>query len=71
MLVPDHFMINNHQGFGMEYIRLMLLIEGEKGFNQKLFDRAAQKAYAMLDHFLDADGMCYETIKGWLNTSAL
>lgn len=70
MLVPDHFMINNHQGFGMEYIRLMLLIEGEKGFNQKLFDRAAQKAYAMLDHFLDADGMCYETIKGWLNTSA-
>lgn len=70
MMVPDHFMINNHQGFGMEYIRLMLLIEGEKGFNKKLFDRAAQKAYAMLDHFLDADGMCYETIKGWLNTSA-
>lgn len=30
MVVPDHFMINNHQGFGMEYIRLMLLIEGEK-----------------------------------------
>jgi hypothetical protein len=70
MMVPDHFMINNHQGFGMEYIRLMLLIEGEKGFNKKLFDRASQKAYAMLDHFLDADGMCYETIKGWLNTSA-
>lgn len=70
MMVPDHFMINNHQGFGMEYIRLMLLIEGEKGFNKILFDRASQKAYAMLDHFLDADGMCYETIKGWLNTSA-
>ena len=33
---PDHFMINNHQGFGMEYIRLMLLIEGQKGFDQKL-----------------------------------
>jgi hypothetical protein len=70
MMVPDHYMINNHQGFGMEYIRLMLLIEGEKGFNKKLFDRAAQKAYAMLDYFLDADGMCYETIKGWLNISA-
>lgn len=24
----------------------------------------------MLDYFLDEDGMCYETIKGWLNTSA-
>ena len=35
---PDHYMINNHQGFGMEYIRLMLLIEGEKGFNQELFN---------------------------------
>lgn len=70
MVVPDHFMINNHQGFGMEYIRLMLLIEGEKGFNKDLFNRASQKAFAMLDYFLDEDGMCYETIKGWLNTSA-
>lgn len=70
MVVPDHFMINNHQGFGMEYIRLMLLIEGEKGFNNDLFNRASQKAFAMLDYFLDEDGMCYETIKGWLNTSA-
>lgn len=70
MMVPDHFMINNHQGFGMEYIRLMLLIEGEKGFDKKLFERASQKAYAMLDYFLDDAGMCYETIKGWLNTSA-
>jgi len=70
MAYPDHFMINNHQGFGMEYIRLMLLIEGEKGFNQELFNLAAHKANAMLDWFLDDDGMCYETIKGWLNTSA-
>ena len=70
MTVPDHFMINNHQGFGMEYIRLMLLIEGEKGFDQRVYDRAAQKARAMLDWYLDADGMCYESIKGWLNVSA-
>lgn len=70
MMVPDHFMINNHQGFGMEYIRLMLLIEGEKGFDQRVYDRAAQKARAMLDWSLDKDGMSYESIKGWLNTSA-
>jgi len=41
--VPDHFMINNHQGFGMEYIRLMLLIEGQKGFDKQLFELAAKK----------------------------
>ncbi len=67
---PDHFMINNHQGFGMEYIRMMLLIEGEKGFNKDLFEQSCHKANAMLDWFLDDDGMCYESIKGWLNVSA-
>lgn len=70
MQVPDHFMNNNHEGFGMEYIRLMLLIEGEKGYNKELFELASKKSRAMLDWFLDGDGMCYETIKGWLNTSA-
>ena len=70
MEVPDHFMINNHQGFGMEYLRLLLLIEGEAGFDQHVFDAAAKKARAMLDWYLDEDGMCYESIKGWLNVSA-
>ncbi len=70
MMVPDHFMNNNHEGFGMEYIRLMLLIEGEKGFDQRVFDLAARKARAMLDWDLDNDGMCYESIKGWLNIPA-
>lgn len=70
MMYPDHFMINNHQGFGLEYVRLMLLIEGEKGFNKAIFDRTRHKANAMLSWFLDKDGMCYETIKGWLNVSA-
>lgn len=70
LMVPDHFMINNHEGFGMEYIRLMLLIEGQKGFDQKLFDLACHKVNAMLDWYLDDDGMCYESIKGWLNISA-
>ena len=70
LMVPDHFMINNHEGFGMEYIRLMLLIEGQKGFDQKLFDLAVHKSDAMLSWFLDKDGMCYESIKGWLNVSA-
>jgi hypothetical protein len=67
---PDHFMINNHQGFGMEYIRLMLLIEGEKGFNKALFEQSSHKANAMIDWFLSPDGMCFESIKGWLNVSA-
>ena len=70
LVVPDHFMNNNHEGFGMEYIRLMLLIEGQKGFDQKLFDLACHKANAMLSWYLDKDGMCYESIKGWLNISA-
>jgi hypothetical protein len=70
LMVPDHFMINNHEGFGMEYLRLMLLIEGQKGFDQKLFDLAVHKADAMLSWYLDKDGMCYESIKGWLNVSA-
>ena len=71
LMVPDHFMINNHEGFGMEYIRLMLLIEGQEGFDQKLFNLAIHKTDAMLSWFLDKDGMCYESIKGWLNTSAI
>ena len=70
MIVPDHMMINNHEGFGMEYIRLMLLIEGQKGFDQKLFDLACHKANSMLSWYLDKDGMCYESIKGWLNVAA-
>jgi len=67
---PDHHMINNHKGFGMEYIRLMLLIEGQKGFDQQLFDAACHKVDAMLSWYLDKDGMCFESIKGWLNISA-
>lgn len=71
MSMPDHQMINNHQGFGMEYIRLMLLIEGEKGFDRRVYDLAAKKTRAVLDWYLSEQGMCYESIKGWLNTSAL
>jgi hypothetical protein len=70
MSVPDHYMINNHQGFGMEFLRLMLLIEGEEGFDTRVWSLAARKSRSMLDWFLDKDGMCYESIKGWLNTSA-
>ena len=70
LMVPDHFMINNHEGFGMEYIRLMLLIEGEPGFDEQLFQLAIKKTNAMLTWYLSKDGMCYESIKGWLNTSA-
>ena len=70
MTVPDHMMINNHEGFGMEYLRLMLLIEGEKGFDQRVYNLAAKKARAMLDWYLDEQGMCYESIKGWLNVDA-
>ncbi|MCU0793502.1 MAG: chitobiase/beta-hexosaminidase C-terminal domain-containing protein, partial [Opitutaceae bacterium] len=67
---PAHFQINNHKGFGMEFIRLMLLVEGRPGFPEKTFARSARKARAMLDWFLSPDGMCFESIKGWLNTSA-
>jgi hypothetical protein len=67
---PDHFMINNHKGFGMEFIRLMLLIEGNPGFPEETFRASVGKARAMLDWYLSPDGMCYESIKGWLNTSA-
>ncbi|HAN38826.1 MAG TPA: hypothetical protein DCQ29_07975 [Chitinophagaceae bacterium] len=70
IMVPDHFMINNHEGFGMEYIRLMLLIEGEEGFDEALFNLAVKKCDAMLSWYLTKDGICYESIKGWLNVSA-
>ncbi|MEO0055977.1 MAG: hypothetical protein RLZZ50_1924, partial [Verrucomicrobiota bacterium] len=67
---PRHFMINNHKGFGMEFIRLMLLIEGRPDFPDATFRLSVEKVRAMLDWFLSPDGMCYESIKGWLNTSA-
>lgn len=69
MVKPDHFLINNHKGFGMEFLRLLMLIEGLEGFDQAVYDRASQKARSMLDYYLSADGMCYESIKGWLNMS--
>ena len=72
MEVPDHFMINNHLSFGMgEMIPPMLLIEGEEGWNQKTFDLAAHKLRALLTYYFAPSGMCYETIKGWLNTPVL
>jgi hypothetical protein len=67
---PDHFMINNHKGFGLEFVRLMLLVEGKEGFSEKTFQASVGKARAMLDWYLSPDGMCYESIKGWLNVSA-
>jgi hypothetical protein len=70
LVEPDHFMINNHKGFGMEFIRLMLLIEGSPEFPAETYRLSVHKARAMLDWFLSPDGMCYESIKGWLNTSA-
>jgi hypothetical protein len=70
LVEPDHFIINNHKGFGMEFIRLMLLIEGRPDFPEPTYRLATRKVRAMLDWFLSPDGMCYESIKGWLNTSA-
>ncbi len=69
MTYPDHFLINNHQGFGMEYMRLLLLIEGQPGFDDAVYKLGEAKARAMLDWYLNADGMCFESIKGWLNVS--
>ena len=66
MTVPDHWMINNHQGFGMVYMALLLQIEGEEGFNQEVYNLGVSKIRAMLDYYLTDTGMCYETIKGWL-----
>lgn len=71
MIVPDHFMINNHQGFGMAYKRLLLLIEGQEGFNKELYKVSEDRVFAKLDWFLNEDGMCFETIKGWLNSNAI
>lgn len=70
MIVPDHMMINNHEGFGMEFIRLILLIEGEQGFDSQVFKICTERIHAMLDWYLNDQGMCYESIKGWLNISA-
>ena len=71
MTVPDHFMVNNHQAFGMEFMKLLLAIEGEEGFDQQVYDLAVKKIRAFLTWDLDPDGMCYETVKGWQNTSIL
>ena len=69
MSVPDHFMINNHQCFGMAYLGLLLQIEGEEGFDPAIYELAARKMRALLDYYLSPSGMCYETIKGWLPMS--
>lgn len=72
MEVPDHFMINNHLSFGMgEFIPPMLLIEGEEGYDPKTFALAAHKVRSLLTYYFSPSGMCYETIKGWLNTPVI
>jgi hypothetical protein len=69
MEVPDHFMINNHLSFGMgELVPPMLLIEGEEGYDPQTFALVARKVRALLTYYFSPSGMCYETIKGWLNT---
>lgn len=69
MVKPDHFLMNNHKMFGMEFLRLLMLIEGTSGFDQAVYDLASHKARVMLAYYLSPDGMCYESIKGWLNNS--
>ncbi len=69
MVKPDHFLMNNHKMFGMEFLRLLMLIEGTEGFDQAVYDLASHKARVMLAYYLSPDGMCYESIKGWLNNS--
>jgi len=69
MVKPDHFLMNNHKMFGMEFLRLLMLIEGTEGFDQAVYDRASQKARVMLDYYLYPAGNCFESIKGWLNNS--
>ncbi len=70
LAVPDHYMINNHQCFGMSMMPLLLCIEGEEGFDERIYQLGVRKMRAMLDFYLTRDGMCYETIKGWLPVSA-
>lgn len=70
LAVPDHYMINNHQCFGMSMMPLLLCIEGEEGFDERIYKLGVRKMRAMLDFYLTRDGMCYETIKGWLPVSA-
>lgn len=69
MVKPDHFLMNNHKMFGMEFLRLLMLIEGTDGFDQAVYDRASQKARVMLNYYLYPAGNCFESIKGWLNNS--
>ncbi len=66
---PEHFLINNHSGFGMDYLRLVLLVEGRPDVDPRVRDLSIRKAKAMLTWYLSPDGMCYESIKGWMNTS--
>ena len=46
------------------------MAEGQPGFDKEVYARAMQKAKAMLSWYLDNDGTCYQSIKGWLNISA-
>lgn len=69
MVKPDHFLMNNHKMFGMEFLRLLMLIEGTREFDRAVYEAASHKARVMLDYYLYPAGNCFESIKGWLNNS--
>lgn len=60
MEMPDHYLINNHWGFAMNWWVASLAIEGEKGWDPRVGKVGADKVYAYVTSSLSPDGMMFE-----------
>ncbi len=60
MEMPDHYLINNHWGFAMNWWVAALAIEGEEGWDPRVGKVGADKLIAYVTSALSPDGMMFE-----------
>jgi len=66
MALPGQMYINNHMSSGANWIALALAIEGEKGYDQRIFPIALWSLKNKLTYDLSSDGITYENTKGFI-----
>jgi hypothetical protein len=71
MELPDHYLINNHLAFSMNWYVMALAIEGEEGFDPRIEEIGAQKVRAYMTHAISPDGAAFEQQKPMVNRFAL
>ncbi|MCD8167638.1 MAG: hypothetical protein LUE93_17035 [Bacteroides sp.] len=71
MEMPGHMFINNHQNCAMQFINLVLAIEGEKGYDARILKEFYPRMVDHLTYNISPAGYIYERIKGYVPRAPL